>query len=48
MKVLFISQSGELLPLAERVEQEGHGVTLHICDERFASRGRGNVKTRRM
>lgn len=46
MKVLFVSQSGDLLPLAERVEQEGHGVTLHICDALFTERGRGNVKTR--
>ena len=45
-KVLFISQNGDLLPLAERVELEGHGVTLHICNSFYTSRGRGNVKAR--
>ncbi len=46
MKVLFVSMTGELLPLAERVEGEGHSVTLHICDQMFLDRGRGHVKSR--
>ena len=46
MKVLFVSKEGQLLPLAERVEDEGHTVTLHIHDKKYVERGRGTVKTR--
>lgn len=46
MKVLFLSKEGQLLPLAERVEEEGHTVTLHIHDKKYNDRGRGAVSHR--
>ena len=31
MKIVFISKHGDILPLAQRVEQEGHDVSFFVC-----------------
>lgn len=46
MRVLAISDKGELLPLARRIQLEGHSVVLHINDPVFSTRGRGHVDER--
>lgn len=44
--MLVVSEEGELLPIAHRLQEEGHNVTLHINDHQFAERGRGFVRNR--
>lgn len=46
MNILMISDQGELLPLAKRIQDEGHPVTLHINDRDKSVRGRGVVEHR--
>ena len=46
MKVLFLSEDGSLLPIAKRVEREGHSVHFYVNSRKFQIRGRGEVKFR--
>lgn len=46
MNVLFVSDTGSLLPLAKRVEKSGHLSTIHINAPSYSERGRGEVRNR--
>lgn len=46
MNILLITKEGELLPLAKRIQDEGHPTTLHINDREKSVRGRGIVEHR--